>query len=110
MTDSTTIIQLGKEGRADDMRAMLRDKAYRSLYYFTKVVLGYKELTVQLHLPWCDYIQNTARTVRQRGLLQPRGHFKSTIGKGYALWRVLPRLTHDHTGAPYEEDLIFCHD
>src|SRR6266446_6802571 len=110
MVDSSEIIKLGKEGRADELRNILRDKAYRSLYYFTKFVMGYKELVGHLHIAWCDFVQNTARTIRHRGLLQPRGHFKSTIGKGYSLWRLLPRLEKDPWGNAYDEDIKFCHD
>src|SRR5712692_2358103 len=111
MIDSNTILQLSQEGKASELRDVLRHKAYTSLYFFTKVILSYRELQAHLHLPLCDGIQNTARTVRKRGRLWPRGHFKSTCGaKAYALWRVLPKLTQDPWGQPYDEDLLFCHD
>lgn len=108
--NSTEILQLGNEGRAEDLRNQLRDKAYRSLYYFSKVIMTYKELVAHLHLPGCDWIQSTALTIRKRGLLWPRGHFKSTMGKGYALWSVLPKLQLDPWGNPYPEELVYCHD
>jgi hypothetical protein len=79
---------LAAEGKAEELELQLRTRARKSLYYFTKVVLGYDRLVDHLHLPLCDHIQDF-KTRRKRGYLLPRGHFKSTIvSKSYPLWRL----------------------
>jgi hypothetical protein len=108
--DSTGILQLEPNVQAEQVRDIWRDKAYRSLFYFAKVIMGYKELVGYLHGYGCDEIQNTALTIRKRGILWPRGHFKSTMGKAYALWCLLPKLEVDPWGNPYPEDIRYCHD
>lgn len=85
--DQSPIMRSAASGDADLLRDELRGRAISSLYYFTKVVLGYKELADHFHLPLCNAIQNTIG-LRKRGFLYPRGHFKSTIMKSYALWRL----------------------
>lgn len=83
-------MQLAGAGRADDLLEKLRDKCLQpngGLYYFAKVVLGYKELVPHYHLPFANKIQSSIKK-RRRGYLRPRGHFKSTIAaKSYPLWR-----------------------
>lgn len=88
MTDSNTIMQLADQGDAATLRIVLRDKAIRSLYYFTKVVMGYHDLVDHFHLPFCDHVQNTWHTQR-RGYLMPRFHFKSTVAKSYCPWLLI---------------------
>ena len=81
------ILQMASEGRAEDLYEELRDRALRSLYFFTKVVLGYKDLNESLHLNFCNQVQEDI-SHKKRGYLMPRGHFKSTIiSKSYPLWR-----------------------
>lgn len=82
------ILQLASSGNATELRGMLKLRALRSLYFFAKVVLGNKDLVDHLHLPWCQHIQGS-QARRKRGYLLPRGHFKSTLMKAYALWRLL---------------------
>lgn len=60
-----------------------------SLYFFTKAVLGYNKLVDHYHLPFCDRLQ-VPQPGRGRGELRPRGTYKSTILKAFALWRSLP--------------------
>lgn len=85
-------MQLATEGRVDDLRADLRARCFKSdggLYYFTKVVLGYKELVPHFHLDFCNHIQQTI-SHRKRGYLRPRGTFKSTIiSKSYTVYRLI---------------------
>jgi hypothetical protein len=91
MSTVNTVMQLAETGKADQLREDMRLKALGSLYYFSKVILGYRELSEGLHLPFCDHVQSTSLTIRKRGYLMPRGHFKSTIvAKSYPLWRLLP--------------------
>jgi hypothetical protein len=80
------LITLAESGRAEDLQQAVRERALNSFYYFTKVILGYKDLTPTLHLEVCDFIQ-TGKTKRQV-LLLPRAHFKSTLAKSYAIWRL----------------------
>lgn len=81
-------MQLATEGRADDLREELRQRALGSLYFFAKRVLHYEDLTPTFHEPFCHDIQSTIH-IRRRGYLMPRGHFKSTvISKTYPLWRL----------------------
>lgn len=87
MSTVPNILEIAETGQADQLWENLRTRALSSLYYFSKVVLGYKDLTESLHLPFCLEVQNNTRT--KRGFLLPRGHFKSTIiSKSYSLWRV----------------------
>jgi hypothetical protein len=89
--DQSEIMQLAHEGRADDLLETLRNKCLEpvgGLYYFCKVVLGYKALVPHYHLEFANKIQSSAR-IQRRGFLRPRGHFKSTIAaKSYPLWRL----------------------
>ena len=84
-------MQLAGQGKADELLETLREKCLSpngGLYYFAKVVLGYKELVPHYHLPFANKIQSSIEH-RRRGYLRPRGHFKSTIAaKTYPLWRL----------------------
>lgn len=84
---SSPIIDLAYDGNADGLRDNMRSQALASLYYFNKVVLGYKDLSPKLHQEFCNHIQSTIRQQR-RGYLMPRRHLKSTNAKGYGLWRL----------------------
>jgi len=55
-----------------------------SLFYFTKIILGYNELREKVHLKLCEflndrYIENDDRVKPNKLILMPRGSFKSTI-------------------------------
>lgn len=83
------VMQMAEEGRAEELYHKLRERALESLYFFTKVVLGYAECVDHLHLPFCQHLQESEGR-RKRGYLMPRGHFKSTcVSKSYALWRLV---------------------
>ena len=85
---TTSVVEIARSGAAEDLRDELRAQADSSLYYFAKVILGYDKLVDHLHLPFCNHLQST-QSIRKRGYLYPRGHFKSTIFKAYILWRVI---------------------
>jgi hypothetical protein len=74
-------------GNGDALREELRSRALSSLYYFTKVVMGFADLVPHYHLQKCLEIQNTIG-MKKRGFLWPRKTFKSTILKCYVLWRL----------------------
>lgn len=87
-TDSDAIFRTASEGRAEDLQVELRQRALSSLYYFTKVVIGFDKLSPQFHFDRCQEIQDSIPDLK-RGFLWPRGHFKSTIvTKSYPLWRL----------------------
>lgn len=86
--DNSEIMRTAAEGRAEDLRETLRRKSLQSLYFFAKTVLGYKDLAPSCHLEFCDHLQKTISQLK-RGYLLPRGHFKSSVGKSYTLWRLI---------------------
>ena len=57
---------------------MVRQRCERSLYVFSKLVLGNKWLSPTLHKPTADWIQKTPP--RRKMLLLPRGHGKTILG------------------------------
>jgi predicted phage terminase large subunit-like protein len=62
-----------------------RQRALEDFYFFTKEILGFKELYAPLHKPLCDLISN--EKIKRRMVLIPRGHFKTTIiSIAYPLW------------------------
>lgn len=71
----------------EELRQELRSQCQRSLYFFAKAVLGYKDMTAELHLDVCRFLQGPSR---QKLLELPRQHLKSTIGTmSYAIWRII---------------------
>lgn len=75
-----------RERRAREReRTEFRDAAKRSLFFFTKYVLGYTRLTEHLHEQLCGWVQNVAN--RKALVLVPRGFYKTTICTiAYPLW------------------------
>lgn len=81
---------------------MIRGEARRSLYFFAKAILGYKDLTPRTHREFCDWMQglvdSQGRSValleselagkRKLGMM-PRGHFKTTINMADAIHKYL---------------------
>jgi phage terminase large subunit-like protein len=77
------------------MHAMMRERALGSLYFFSKAILGFSDLTSTCHLPLCNFIQDGRTSLsspsepRQKLVLIPRGHFKTTISTvAYPIWRI----------------------
>jgi hypothetical protein len=82
------VMQLAESGQAEDFLADIRARADRSLYFFAKVILGYKELVDHYHLPFAEDVQ-TGEDGIHRGWLHARGHFKSTtVTKSLPLWKL----------------------
>src|SRR5262245_11838208 len=52
---SKELYQVAESGDAEGLRDRLRYTALTNLYYFTKVVLGYRELSPRLHQEFCEY-------------------------------------------------------
>jgi hypothetical protein len=84
-----TILQIAETGKADELWDELRFKSDNSLYFFTKTVMNYRDLTEDLHLPFCLRIEEDLPLLL-KGYLMMRGSFKSTIRtKAYSLWAYL---------------------
>ena len=67
-------------------RKKLRAYADSHLYYFCKVVLGFKDMVPELHGQLCEVLENGDL---RKLVLIPRGHLKSTICSiGYPIWRL----------------------
>jgi len=68
----------------------VRMRATDSLFYLSKVVLGYKDMELQPHAGMCEFLEDT--TMPDGLMVAPRGTFKSTIGTvGRNIWLTLPR-------------------
>jgi hypothetical protein len=85
--------------RVDDYRSLTQEelkefirlerfKSQKSLFYFTRAILGFRKLTPYLHKKVCDFIQDPR--YKRKLLLLPRGHYKSTIATiAYPLWLLI---------------------
>lgn len=66
-----------------------------SLYYFAKSVLDYEDMTPELHLPFCNFIQllpwnGGPPESRKKMAWMPRGHLKSSICSiAFPLWLMI---------------------
>ena len=60
------------------LRLSIRAKALASTYFLCKVVLGYTKLNQRVHLPMCEFVDQTEDYIR-REMLMPRVHYKTTI-------------------------------
>lgn len=70
------------------LRREFRELCKQNLYFLTKAILGYGDLTKKTHKPYADFIQNldNKRTLD----LMPRGTYKTTVGTiGFAIWYLL---------------------
>jgi predicted phage terminase large subunit-like protein len=64
-----------------------RQRARTDLYFLAKDILGYRDLVERVHRPICEFFVHKdcdkpfaeQDVVKQRLLLDPRGHFKTTI-------------------------------
>jgi len=67
----------------------LRDKSRKSLFFFARAILGYSDLTPEIHRPICLMLQNYHENTR-RLVVMPRTWFKSTIASiAYPIWRAI---------------------
>lgn len=75
-----------KASKSKELLSELRQMAKTSLYFLTKAVLGFKDLTPHLHQDICKEVQEL-ETNHYLMLLLPRKHFKSTITTiGLPVW------------------------
>lgn len=67
----------------------MRNKCKSSLFFFCRVVLGFTDITKEIHRPICRALQEYKRYTRVAVVL-PRTWFKSSIGSvGYPIWRAI---------------------
>lgn len=67
-----------EELSSEDLKR-LRDLGMNDLYFFSRGILGYRDLVPRVHRGMCQFLAETAPGER-RLLLAPRGHFKTTLG------------------------------
>ena len=69
-------------------QSQVKNLAYKSLYFFAKSVVGFRDFTAGLHKELCDIIQNTDDL--RKLILIPRGCFKSSSCTiAYSTWRAM---------------------
>jgi len=74
--------------RKELLRQRFRKLARESLYFLTKSVLGYSDLSIAAHWEYCQFLQDLSS--RRTLDLMPRGVYKTTIGTiGFAVWYLL---------------------
>jgi len=67
--------------------AFIRQASRESLFFFSKVVLGFDKLTAETHKRWAKDIQAKWLEVPRLMRLKPRGTYKTTLyGVGFLLW------------------------
>ncbi len=84
MTDDFDLLKEAK--RSSTLVSELREKAQASLYFLTKAILGFKDLTPHLHQEVAREVQDITNNPFLLVLL-PRKHCKSTISTiGFPIW------------------------
>jgi predicted phage terminase large subunit-like protein len=69
----------------EEVRLLLRERCLSSLYFFAKLIFGYKDLDPDFHGEVCHYLSQPAK---RKLLVLPRGHLKSSISTiAYSAWR-----------------------
>jgi hypothetical protein len=91
---------LAQEASSSDMqmtpelRELLREAGYVSLWFFLKYIAGYSGpfdlLNDDLHVEMCNFRQDLLKPGSRGALFLPRGHYKSTIvTEGATAWELL---------------------
>ena len=75
---SLSELQKSQGSLTERVRQNLKENCLKSTYFLCKVVLGYTKLNPRVHLPMCEFVDQTEEYVR-RMMLMPRTHFKTTI-------------------------------
>jgi predicted phage terminase large subunit-like protein len=61
-----------------DVRQDLAEQGKNDLYFFSKGILGYRQMTADCHMPLCVYLDENKAQIKL--ILHPRGTFKSSVG------------------------------
>jgi len=73
----------------EHQRLELRQKCLRSLYCFCIGVMGYEDITDELHGAYCRFLENPSK---RKQVTMPRSFVKTWIGSiAYPIWVTLPR-------------------
>lgn len=83
----TDVLDLASTGDGQGVLDWFRRRGDESLWFFAKVICGYKDLTPHFHLDTCRYLVQSEAD-RIRGLLMPRKFLKSTLVKAYVTRRI----------------------
>jgi hypothetical protein len=78
--------------KLEEYRLYLRQTALDSLYYMATAVLGFKDLTPEVHLLPCMFISDDS--INSKGWLDPRGFFKSSIVQSRVVQRISANQNH----------------
>lgn len=67
----------------------LREKSKKSLFFFARAILGFRDLDVEIHKPACEAVQEYKKN-RRVTVEFPRTWFKSSLFSiAYPIWRVI---------------------
>lgn len=90
MTEEATskIETLDPCGLSDEVLEQMRDLAKNSLFFLCRAILGYKDMTPEIHLPVCNKLQDVSHN--RVIAVMPRTWFKSCMSSvGYPIWRAI---------------------
>jgi phage terminase large subunit-like protein len=78
----------------DDLREVIRQAGFVSLWFFLKFIAGYAnpfdQLNTDLHLDMCNFRQKLLSDGIRGAMFIPRGHYKSTVvTEGGAAWEII---------------------
>ena len=77
----------------DELRAKLRKRCLSSLFSFCVAVMGYDDITPELHGAYCAFLEND---IDRKQVTLPRSFVKTWIGSiAYPIWITLPRSAPD---------------
>jgi hypothetical protein len=83
-TPTLDILKTAESGKAEELWQELRNLADSSLYYFTKVVMNFRDMTEGFHRVFCERMDeddDPELGIQDAGYLLARAHFKSTVNK-----------------------------
>ena len=76
----------------------VRKRCLRSLYCFCTMVMGYADITLDLHDKYCKFLASPSQ---RKQVTLPRGYVKTWIGSiAYPIWATLPRKEEDEFPYP----------
>src|SRR3990167_573214 len=79
---------ISTQNTSEEYRQTLRAECRKSLYFFCKAVLGFKNFTTGIHLPSANFVQD--QSYKRKLLMLPRGFMKSHLATiGYSLWIII---------------------
>ena len=75
---------LNTQSASEALYEEVRAYSKKSLFYFAATVMGFKDMTPNLHLPFCNYMQmlpwfGGPQNSRRKLGIMPREHFKSSV-------------------------------